>query len=485
LTHGEIIAELAMTQTGCPFAMATDPICYTSAVTLARLIATREVSPVAVTEAVLARAAAVNPTLNIFAREMADTARAGALEAEAAVMRGDTLGSLHGVPITIKDNVAIAGLPLTNGSVAFLDAVPAEDAAVVQRIRQAGAIIIGKTNLPEFAHKVLTDSPVFGTTRNPWNLERTPGGSSGGASSALAAGVAPLAVGTDGGGSIRCPASCAGVVGLKPTLGLIPQETAPDGFANFSFVGPMARTVADTALLLSVMAGPVDGDPFSIGPGLGVKPPSETKMAGLRIGWVEHFGRYRTDPSVAELMRGAMTSLEGQGAIVEPIHPPCFDDVFDYYVVLATTNHATRFGHLPEVWGDRMSASIRASIANGQRYSGVEWMRAHTSRTNLFRAVQSLFQQFDVIATPTMLAPPKPLDAEGSIATVEYGEWAAPLYPFNLSSHPAMSVPAGFTADGLPVGLQLVGPWFGEQRLLHVASVLEQILDWPARRPPM
>lgn len=468
-----------------PRDMSTDPLCYTSAATLAHLIATRQISPVAVTEAVLARAEAVNPALNIFAREMAGSARADALAAEAAVMRGDTLGPLHGVPITIKDNVAIAGLPLANGSVAFLDAVPPADAAVVERIREAGAVIIGKTNLPEFAHKVLTDSPIFGITRNPWNPERTPGGSSGGASAALAAGVAPLAVGTDGGGSIRCPASCTGVVGLKATLGLIPQETAPDAFACFFFCGPMARTVSDTALLLSVMAGPDRADPFSIVPRPGVLPAGETKISGLRFGWVEHFGRYRTDPAVADLMRAAMLSLEGRGAVVEPIHPPCFDDVFEYYVVLATTNHATRFGDLPAVWGDRMSASIRASIANGQRYSGVEWMRAHTARTNLFRAVQSLFQRFDVIATPTMTAPPKPLDAEGSIATAAYGEWAAPLYPFNLSGHPAISVPAGFTSDGLPVGLQLVGPWHGERRLLDVAAVLERILDWPAQRPPI
>ena len=179
----------------------TDELCFTPAATLARLIATRQVSPVAVTEAVLARAAQVEPALNIFALPMADAARADAQAAEAAVMRGDTLGPLHGVPITIKDNVPIAGLPLANGSAAFADFVPAADAAVVRRIRAAGAIIIGKTNLPEFAHKVLTDSPVYGVTRNPWNLAHTPGGSSGGASAALAAGVAPLAVGTDGGGS--------------------------------------------------------------------------------------------------------------------------------------------------------------------------------------------------------------------------------------------------------------------------------------------
>jgi aspartyl-tRNA(Asn)/glutamyl-tRNA(Gln) amidotransferase subunit A len=408
------------------------------------------------------------------------------MAAEAAVMRGDTLGKLHGVPITIKDNVPIAGLPLAQGSIAFADVVPPADAAVVRRIRAAGAIIIGKTNLPEFAHKVLTDSPVHGVTRNPWNLDYTPGGSSGGASAALAAGVAPLAVGTDGGGSIRCPASCTGVVGLKATLGRVPSERVADGFANFSFIGPMARTVGDVSLLLSVMAGAVEGDPFSIAAGAVAMPPAravEMAARGLRIGWIEHFGRYRTDAVVADLTRAAVMSLAGEGAVVEALHDRCFDDVFERYVVLATTAHAARYGHLPEIWGDRMSASIRASIVNGQRYSAVEWQQAHDWRTTLFRAVQGLFERYDVIATPTMLAPPKLVDAEGSIATEAYAEWAAPLYPFNLSSHPAMSVPAGMTADGLPVGLQLIGPWFGEQRLLDVGALLERLHQWPALRP--
>lgn len=463
-----------------------DDLCFTPAATLARLIATRQVSPVAVADAVLARAAQVEPALNIFAYRMAESAREAATAAEAAVMRGDTLGPLHGVPITIKDNVPVAGLPLAQGSAAFADVVPPADAAVVRRIRAAGAIIIGKTNLPEFAHKVLTDSPVYGVTRNPWSLAHTPGGSSGGASAALAAGVAPLAVGTDGGGSIRCPASCTGVVGLKPTLGRVPSERVPDGFANFSFIGPMARTVDDVSLLLSVMAGAVEGDPFSIAAGAVAMPAPravETAARGLRIGWIEHFGRYRTDAEVANLTRAAMMSLAGEGALVEPLHDPCFDDVFERYVVLATTAHAARYGHLPAIWGDRMSASIRASIANGQRYSAVEWQRAHDWRTTLFRAVQRLFERYDIIATPTMIAPPRLVDAEGSIATEAYAEWAAPLYPFNLSSDPAMSVPAGMTADGLPVGLQLVGPWFGEQRLLDVAALLERLHGWPARRP--
>ena len=465
---------------------AADDLCFTPAATLARMIATRQVSPVDVTEAVLARAAQVEPALNIFALPMASAARADARAAEAAVMRGDVLGPLHGVPITIKDNVPIAGLPLANGSAALADFIPPTDAAVVQRIRAAGAIIIGKTNLPEFAHKVLTDSPAYGVTRNPWNLAYTPGGSSGGASAALAAGVAPLAVGTDGGGSIRCPASCTGVVGLKATLGRVPNERAPDGFANFAFTGPMARTAGDVALLLSVITGSFGDDPFSIAGGAVAMPAPravETAARGLRVGWIEHFGRYRTDPVVADLTRAAVMSLAGEGAVVEPLADPCFDDVFERYIVLATTAHAARYGHLPAIWGDRMSASIRASIVNGQSYSAVEWQRAHDWRTTLFRAVQRLFQRYDVIATPTMIAPPKLLDAEGSIATEAYAEWAAPLYPFNLSSHPAISVPAGMTEDGLPVGLQLIGPWFAEQRLLDVAAVLEHLHDWPARRP--
>ena len=468
-----------------PNALTADELCFTPAAALARLIATRQVSPVAVVEAVLKRAEHVEPALNIFALPMAEAARAAARSAEAAVMRGDSFGPLHGVPITIKDNVPIGGLPLANGSAALADFVPPADAAVVRRIRAAGAIIIGKTNLPEFAHKVVTDSPAYGVTRSPWNLAYTPGGSSGGASAALAAGVAPLAVGTDGGGSIRFPAACTGVVGLKPTLGLVPSERVPDGFANYSFIGPMARSTGDAALLLSVMAGRDDGDPFSIAADAVAMPAPravENAARGLRVGWIEHFGRYRTEEAVATLTGAAVSALADRGAIIEPLHDPCFDDVFERYIVIATSAHATRYGPLVEKWGDRMSISIKASIANGQRYSAVDWMRAHDWRTGLFRAVQRLFERYDVIATPTMTAPPKPLDAEGSIATEAYAEWAAPLYPFNLTGHPAISLPGGLTTEGLPVGLQLVGPWFGERRLLDVAELLETVIGWPAWR---
>ena len=445
----------------------------------ARLIRDRKLSPVELTEAVLARAERLQPDLNLFALFTPEAARRDAKAAEDAVMQGASLGALHGVPISVKDNVAVAGIPLRQGSAMTEGVVPAADAAVVARVKAAGAIIIGKTTLPEFAHKVLTDSPIYGVTRNPWNRAHTPGGSSGGASAALAAGVAPLAIGTDGGGSIRCPASCAGLVGLKATLGRIPQDGSPDGFANFSFVGPMARTTADTALLLSVMAGPAVADPWSISAPALEAWTAGASVAGLRIGWIEHFGRYRTEATVARMTSDAVAALAAQGAIVEPLHDPCFDDVFATYTVISSTAHAARLGAQAERFGTAVTESLRESIARGTAFSSVDWQRASDRRTTLYRAVQKLFTRFDVIATPTMLAPPPLLDAGGSVASDMYAEWAATLYPFNLTGHPAISVPAGVTADNLPVGLQLIGPWFGEVRLLDLAACLE------AGRTPM
>jgi aspartyl-tRNA(Asn)/glutamyl-tRNA(Gln) amidotransferase subunit A len=448
------------------------------------MIAARRVSPVEVVDAVLARAEAVGGALNVFAVPTFEAARQAALVAEAAVMAGGPLGPLHGVPITIKDNVAVKGLPTANGTLA-VEAPPAlADATVAARVRAAGAILIGKTTLPEFAHRVLTDSPATGVTRNPWALDRTPGGSSGGASAALAAGIAPIAIGTDGGGSIRCPAACTGLVGLKATLGRIPNEFFPDTFGNYAFLGPLARTSADAALLLSVMAGRDDGDPWSIA----APPPPKhdlagASIAGLRIGWIEHFGHYRTDPAILGPLHEALSVLAGQGAQVEPLIDPCFDGAYDTYIVIATAAHAARLGPVEERSGDRMTPSMRESIGIGRRWSGVDLLRAQDRRTALFRAVQRLFDRFDLIATPTMLAPPPTLDANGSVATPWYAEWAATLYPFNLTGHPAASVPAGFSPDGLPVGLQLVAPWHEEGRILGAAAVLEQAMRWPEKWP--
>jgi aspartyl-tRNA(Asn)/glutamyl-tRNA(Gln) amidotransferase subunit A len=461
-----------------------DELCFISATRLTAMIARREVSPVEVVDAVLARAERLQPALNMFCLLMAEAARAEAAAAEAAVMRGEALGPLHGVPITIKDNVPVKGLPMRNGSVALADYVPAADAAAVTRVRQAGAILIGKTNLPEFAHKVLTDSPLFGTTRNPWSLAHTPGGSSGGASAALAAGVAPIAIGTDGGGSIRCPAACTGTAGLKATLGRVPNEV-PDGFANYAFVGPMARVTEDLSLLLSVMAGPCADDPYSLATSRFVPRPQGDATRGLRVAWIERFGAVAPDPEVADATTRAVATLESLGATIETPVVPELERVFDTYVVIATTAHAARLNGFVEKFGDRMTDSIRASVARGATWSATDWQRASDRRTVLFRAVQRLFGTFDLIVTPAMTTPAKTVDAGGSIATEMYGEWAGYLYPFNLTGHPAMSVPCGFSAAGLPIGLQLIGPWFSEQRMLDVALVLEQAERWSERHPAL
>jgi aspartyl-tRNA(Asn)/glutamyl-tRNA(Gln) amidotransferase subunit A len=412
-----------------------------------------------------------------------DWAREVSLSPEATVMREADLGPLHGVPITIKDNVAIGGVPMRNGSLSSVDFVPANDATVTARVKAAGAIPIGTTTLPEFAHKVLTDSPLYGVTRNPYDLERTPGGSSGGASAALAAGVAPLAIGTDGGGSIRCPASCTGVAGLKATLGRIPFEQFPDSFVNYAAVGPMTRALEDIPLLLSVMSGPQIDDPYSYAVEKFIPKPANTSVRGLRVAWIESFGSVRPEAEVGALTKHAVELLAAQGARVEALSSPIFDNAFDIYVVIATTAHAARLERLVEQWGDKITASLRQSVARGLNYSAAQWQRASDSRTALFRAVQRLFESYDVLVTPTMNAPPVGLDAGGSIESEMYAEWAGYLYPFNLTGNPALSVPCGFTASGLPVGLQLVGAYHDEQRLIDVALAIERAGGWPERRP--
>lgn len=452
-----------------------DALCRMTAVEAAGRIAARTLSPVALMEAVLARAARLDPVLRLFAEPMFDAAREGAHQALTAVESGMALGPLHGVPITIKDNIAVAGVPMRAGSAAAPASVPAVDGLAVQRVRAAGAIVIGKTTLPEFAHKVLTDNAIDGATRNPWSLAHTPGGSSGGASSALAGGVAPLGIGTDGGGSIRCPASCTSIVGLKPTLGRVPNETAPDAFGSFFFVGPMARTVADVRLVLSVIEGFCPADPYS-----GLPSVARRRDGPVRIGFVEQFGTNPTSEAVAGVVGVALERLTACGCVVDPMRPACFEGLFSAYQVLATTAHATRFGHLAEAAS--LTTSMRESIEVGRRWTGVDLLAAQDRRTALFRAVQALFEKVDVIATPTMTAPPPGLDFGGSIATDAFGAWAAPLYPFNMTGHPAVSVPAGFTAEGLPVGLQLVGPWQADSMLLDVAEMVETVLGldcWP------
>ncbi|TMJ61839.1 MAG: amidase, partial [Alphaproteobacteria bacterium] len=300
----------------------TEDIAYTSAAELAALIAQRVVSPVEIVDIVLDRIEKTQPTLNAFITVCAEEARAAAKEAEAAVMRGDALGPLHGVPFAVKDLVNTAGLRTTFGSWALADNVPRADSPSVARIKAAGAILVGKTTTPEFGHKCFTEAPLFGRTANPWDLARTCGGSSGGAAAAVAAGLGPIGIGTDGGGSSRIPAACCGVVGFKQTLGLVPHDLTPDGFGNQSHITPMTRTVLDAALMLQAMAGPHRCDPHSLGLAVpdfvaAARPDGDLKR--VRIAWRPLLGNTILSREVRDACEQALAVFAELGAIVEPV----------------------------------------------------------------------------------------------------------------------------------------------------------------------
>jgi aspartyl-tRNA(Asn)/glutamyl-tRNA(Gln) amidotransferase subunit A len=466
-----------------------------SAADAAAAIRARRLSPVELVEAVLAAIVRSQPVLNAFVTVAAEPACAAARAAEAALARGGPLGPLHGVPFSVKDLTNTAGLRTTMGSALFADNVPGEDAVPVARLRAAGAILIGKTTTPEFGHKPFTDSPLTGITRNPWNPAHTPGGSSGGAAAAVAAGLAPIALGTDGGGSIRIPAACCGVLGLKPTLGRVPHIHAPDLFGNNGTIGPMARTVADARLMLRVIEGPDPRDPYAAAALPPDPAPLDARLEGLRIGWAPRVGNRLLDPEVEALTTAAIRALEAMGAAIEPVAID-FAAEEDAFLVLLQAGLAGRLAVHLSAAAHRLDASLRETIARGQRRSAAEILAATTRRTALFRRIVALFEGgLDVLATPTLSAPAPALaglDPAAPFAvaggTGEAGRirstWYPYTYPFNLTGHPALSVPCGRTASGLPVGLQLAAPWHAEHRLLDLAERLEAVRPWAQDWPP-
>ncbi|OGK94859.1 MAG: hypothetical protein A2W08_10785 [Candidatus Rokubacteria bacterium RBG_16_73_20] len=458
----------------------------TDALTLARQIRGKEVSPVAVVDAVLHRIEALQPTVNAFITVTADEAREAARRAEAAVMAGAPLGQLHGVPFSVKDLLFTKGVRTTMGSFIFAEQVPGEDAVPVRRLREAGAILIGKTTTPEFGHKPLTDSPLFGVTRNPWDLSRTPGGSSGGAAAAVASGQGPLALGTDGGGSIRIPAACCGIVGLKPTLGRVPHVHQADLFSTSSYIGPMTRTVADAAACLDAIVGFDPGDPYSR-----PEPPDDPRgveVRGLRLGWMPRVGNRLVDGETLAACEAAVRHLEGQGARVETVEEDfaAFEPIF---LVFLQGGLAARIGSHMAKFGDRVAKSLRESVERGAGWSAVDWGHALGQRTVVFRRVQALFRRFDVLVSPTLSRPAlaadhdpfQPITIGGEAAGSIRGAWYPYTFPFNLSGHPAVSLPCGWSSDGLPIGLQIVGPWYGDRRVLALAAHLER--ERPVARP--
>ncbi len=464
-------------------------LCYLPATELGVAIRTKQVSPVDVVDAMLARIERLNPRLNAYCTVAASAARAAAKEAEAAVMRGDALGTLHGIPVSIKDLIATQGIRTTHGSKLYEQFIPDEDAPVVERLKHAGAIILGKTNTPEFGHKAITNNLVFGLSRNPWSLEHTPGGSSGGAAAAVAAGLGPLAVGTDGGGSIRIPSSCCGIFGLKPTLGLVAAAPTFGGLETLSHTGPMTRTVRDAALMLNAMVGADPRDLSSL-PVAGIDHLAslDRGIHGLRVAWSPDLGYAAVDPQVRQLAEGAAGRFTELGCHVEGAHPD-FADPAEAYQILSTASRAARIADQWPAARERFDPSLAVQIEAGMRWSAIDFVNAANVRRTLNEAFVRFFRRYDLLLTPTLTAPPPPVTVEthAEIAGQKVTRlgWLAFTFPLNLIGYPAASIPCGRTRQGLPVGLQIVAPRFAEVLVLRAAAAFEAIAPWAHRRPPL
>ena len=466
--------------------MSADDLTFMSAADLAEAIRRKRVSPVEAVDAVLSRIERVNPRLNAYCVVTAEAAREQARAAETALMRGDEIGPLHGVPYSVKDLVITRGIRTAFGSRIYERNIPDEDAPAVDRMRAAGAILVGKTTTPEFGWKGTTDSPLTGISRNPWDPTKTPGGSSGGAAAAVAAGLAPLAVGTDGGGSIRIPGSFCGVFGLKPTCGVVPVYPTPNT-GTLSHVGPMTRTVRDAALMLAVMAGPDDRDPLSFpGAATDFTCGLEDGIRGWRVAWSPTFGYAQVTPEVLRVAEAAATRFRDLGCRVESLERP-FDDPDPIWAPLFYAGVAARLQDALPEWRDRIDPGLLEVVEEGKRISAVDLKRAEFGRAAFYQDLRKLFLEYDLLLSPTLAVPPfaagteRPADApRGSRLS-----WVAFTYPFNLTGQPAATVPCGFTADGLPVGVQIVGARLQDARVLRASAAFEAAAPWAGRRPAL
>lgn len=472
--------------------MADRDLCFTPATALARLYRARKASPLEVMEAVFARIDRLNPRLNAYVTLARDEALRAARAATAALKRRATLPPLHGVPVSIKDLVATRGIRTTWGSKIFADHVPDEDALIVERLKAAGAIVVGKTNTPEFGAGGNTFNAVFGPTRNPWNLALTCGGSSGGAAVALATGMGPLAQGSDLGGSLRLPAAFCGVVGFRATAGLVPVYPKELGWDTLSVQGPMARSVADTALMLSVIAGPDDRAPISYAadPREFLRAVRAPSIRGSRIAWTPDLnGLLPIEPEVVRVCEGATRVFRSLGARVEAACPD-FGEVPE--IVAGTRGLSMVALHADKLprWREELQKGLVWNIEQGLGLTPQAIARGEKLRTVLWHRVRAFMERFDLLILPT--APVEPFPVEQPYPTEingkpldHYIQWAYLTYAITVTGLPAISVPCGFSRNGLPVGLQIVGRRRHEAAVLRAAAAFEAAAPWAERVPPV
>jgi Asp-tRNA(Asn)/Glu-tRNA(Gln) amidotransferase A subunit family amidase len=457
------------------------------------MIASKKLKPSEVMGAILARIEKVNPKLNAYCTLAQESAMAEARAADKKVTRTKSLGPLFGVPVSIKDLIFTKGLRTTFGSRMHENFIPDQDEVVVERLKAAGAIVLGKTASCEFGYKSVTDSPLWGITRNPWNPEMTPAGSSGGAAAAVASGMGPLAVGSDGGGSIRAPASFCGIFGLKPSRGRIPMHPLLSGWETLdrrlAHLGPLTRTVADAALMMEIMAGPDDRDPLSL-PGGKVAFRRELRkgVRGLKIAWSMDLGYAVVDEGVKAVVESAIKGFAELKAKLEEARPD-FPPMHDAFQLIFAAGCAGSIGDRLEEWKDRLDRGLVRLTEIGLKASAADYVRATNRAHFLWEKMQPFFEKFDLLLTPTLSVPPFPvgIDWPREVAgqKVHPLNYLAFTYPFNLTGQPAASIPCGWTNDGLPIGLQIVGKRFADVTVLKAAAAFEEARPWADRWPDL
>jgi aspartyl-tRNA(Asn)/glutamyl-tRNA(Gln) amidotransferase subunit A len=473
--------------------MVDEELAFESASGLLKLISTKQVSPVELTELFYRRIERLDPQLNSFLLLTRKEAMHTASAAESALMRGDDLGPLHGLPVPIKDTQMTAGIRTTSGSLVFEDRVPERDSAVVERVRGAGAIILGKTNVPEFGMVGTCENRLGDPGRNPWDTDCTPGGSSGGAAAAVAAFLCPVATGSDGGGSIRIPASFCGIYGIKPSHGRVSAFTGVEGRSMpnlFSQNGPLSRSVRDSALLLKILSGYDSRDPIS----LRETAPDFTAavnrpIAGLRIAWSPDFGFADVDPEVLAVTSKAARVFEELGCRVEETDL-VLPLPYDTYAALQTADCYTVYGKYLETHASEITDFARFFLEMGARVTASEYAQALGEIDLLKARMADLFEKYDLLLSPTACFPAFvnsefPGQIKGKSAYPEQYWNGAFTLPINTIGHPAATVPAGFSTDGLPIGLHIVGRRRDEETVLAASGAFEQSRPWIGRRPPV
>jgi len=463
-------------------------LCWTSPKKLARMIRTRKVSASEVVHAFIARIEEVNPKVNAIVTFRPEQAlkRAKALD-----RKGATVGPLAGLPIAHKDIVPTKGIRTTFGAPIFRDHVPAEDHVIVERLRVAGAILIGKTNTPEFATGAQTFNPIFGATRNPYDLSKTSGGSSGGAAAAVASGMLPFADGSDLGSSLRNPASFCNVVGFRPTPGRVPNWPFPNAWDTLWSLGPIARTVEDTALLLSAMAGPDPRSPTTHAePGSVFARPLARDFRKVRVAWSPDMGgAFPVDARVTRALAPVRSVLASLGCIVEEAAPD-LSDADEAFQVQRALGFVEAYGELLKTNRAQMKDTVVWNIEQGLALDAARIAKANVLRSSVFHTMRTFLERHEFLVLPTVQVPPFPVDQPyvteiNGVKLGNYMEWMKSNYLITATTHPAISVPAGFTDDGLPVGLQIVGRYRDDFGVLQLAHAFEGATGVWKRRPAL